>query len=86
MARDARELFFVDTRGNLSSVGVHWMNEEIAAFELPVVMNVPPVGFGHWGTQYDVSHDGNRVFLLRRNDDSGPREIHVVVGWRALLE
>jgi hypothetical protein len=38
------------------------------------------------GTPYDVSRDGSRVYLLRRNDDPPPGEIHVVLGWRALLE
>jgi Tol biopolymer transport system component len=84
--RDARELFFVGPDGNLRSVAVNWIDEEIVDFESPRVMDVPPIGFGHWGTQYDVSRDGSQFFLLRRNDELGPREIHVVVGWRALLD
>jgi hypothetical protein len=43
------------------------------------------VGFGHWGTQYDVSRDGRQFFVLRPNDDPAPRELHVVMGWSALL-
>jgi hypothetical protein len=53
---------------------------------LAAPVEIPPVGFGHWGTQYDVSPDGSRFYLLRPNDDPAPREIHVVIGWRALLE
>ena len=43
-------------------------------------------GRGHWGTPYDVSADGSRIYFLRRNDDPLPREIHVVIGWRELLD
>jgi hypothetical protein len=49
-------------------------------------MNLPPVGFGHRGTQYDVTPDGERLYLLRENRDPAPRELHVVMGWRALLD
>jgi hypothetical protein len=38
------------------------------------------------GTPYDVSADGSRVYLLRRNDDPPPGEIHVIIGWRTLLD
>jgi hypothetical protein len=44
------------------------------------------VGYGHWGTNYDVSADGRRVYMLRGNADRGSDEIHVVLGWRALLQ
>ena len=43
------------------------------------------MGGAHWGTPYDVSPDGQRIYLLRRNDDPAPTEMHVVIGWRALL-
>jgi hypothetical protein len=45
-------------------------------------LNVPAIGRGHWGTPYDVSPDGSRIYVVRRNDDPPPGEIHVVVGWR----
>lgn len=48
-------------------------------------LEIPRIGSGHWGTQYDVPPDGRQIFLLRANDDPPPRDIHVVVGWRALL-
>jgi hypothetical protein len=34
----------------------------------------------------DVFPDGSRIYLLRRNEDQPPREIHVVIGWRTLLD
>jgi dipeptidyl aminopeptidase/acylaminoacyl peptidase len=83
--RDGGELFYVDPGGQLRSVPVRWEHGE-PVFGLPEVLQVPPVGFGHWGTQYDVSPDGSRIYMLRRNDDPPPREIHVIIGWRALLD
>jgi serine/threonine protein kinase len=84
--RDGAELFFVDPEGQLRSVSVRWSRDGRPNFGLPMKLNVPPIGRGHWGTPYDVSADGSRVYLLRRNDDPPPRAIHVVIGWRALLE
>jgi serine/threonine protein kinase/Tol biopolymer transport system component len=84
--RDGAELFFVDPSGQLRSVSVRWSRDGVPAFGLPSKLNVPPIGRGHWGTPYDVSPDGSRIYFLRRNDDLPPGEIHVVVGWRALLE
>jgi serine/threonine protein kinase/Tol biopolymer transport system component len=85
--RDNAELFFIDPRGQLQSVNVQWDGEGIPAFGLPMEMkNVPSIGRGHWGTPYDVSRDGSRIYFLRLNDDPLPREIHVVIGWRALLD
>jgi Tol biopolymer transport system component len=82
--RDGAELFFVDPLGELNSAAVSW-EAGTPRFARPERLPVPAIGFGHWGTQYDVSEDGNEVFLLHRNDDPLPHEIHVVVGWPALL-
>jgi eukaryotic-like serine/threonine-protein kinase len=84
--RDGSELFFVDPQGQLRSVSVHGMADGASTFGLPVQLAVPPIGFGHWGTQYDVSPDGRRVYFMHRNEDQPPREIHVVIGWRSLLK
>jgi serine/threonine protein kinase/Tol biopolymer transport system component len=84
--RDGTELFFVDPEGQLRSVSVRWSRDGRPTLGLPTKLNVPPIGRGHWGTPYDVSPDGNRVYLLRRNDDPPPSDIHVIIGWRALLE
>jgi hypothetical protein len=83
--RDGRELFFIDPEGHLRSVSVQWGRDNRPSFGLPTRLNLAPIGRGHWGTPYDVSPDGSRIYLLRRNDDPLPREIHVVIGWRALL-
>ena len=83
--RDGTELFFVDPDGQLRTVSVHRNRDGRPSFGLPRPLSVPQIGSGHWGTPYDVSPDGTRFYLLRRNDDPAPREIHVVIGWRALL-
>lgn len=84
--RDGSELFFVDPRGQLHNVPVRWNAARSPSFAAPEKMTVPPIGFGHWGTQYDVSADGNLLYSLRENLDPGPREIQVVTGWRARLD
>ena len=83
---DGAELFFIDPQGQLRSVSVRWSRDGSPTFGLPATLNVPPIGRGHWGTPYDVSPDGSRIYFLRRNDDPPPHEIHVVIGWRALLD
>ena len=83
--RDGAELFFVNPEGRLNSIAVRWAADGSPAFGRPEPMKVPPIGFGHWGTQYDVLKDGTRFFSLHPNDEPGPRDIHVVIGWRALL-
>ena len=84
--RDGTELFFVDPRGQLHTVPVRWNADGSPSFSAPQAMTVPAIGFGHWGTQYDVSRNGNRVYSLRENLDPAPHEIQVVTGWRARLD
>jgi eukaryotic-like serine/threonine-protein kinase len=84
--RDGSELFFVDPQGHLHNVPVRWSADRSPSFAMPEVMKVPPIGFGQWGTQYDVSSDGAHVYSLRQNVDPGPHEFQVVTGWRARLD
>jgi len=84
-ARDGSELFFVNPEGRLQSVRV-LRNGDAMRFGVPVELNVPSIGFGHWGTQYDVSPDGRRIYFLSQNKQEAPREFHVVMGWRSLLK
>jgi hypothetical protein len=83
---DGSELFFVDLAGHLRSVPVKWSGDGIPTLGLPAMLNVPPIGGGHWGTPYDVSPDGSQIYFLRRNPNAPSREIDVIIGWRALLE
>ena len=81
------ELFFVDPEGRLRAVPMTQSNTTTRdpTFGLPVVLPIPPIGFGHWGTQYDVSADGRRIYFMQRNRDAPPSSITVVLGWRSLL-
>ena len=51
-----------------------------------VCSNVPLIGSGHWGTQYDVSPDGQYVYFIDRTPAPRPSDIDIVIGWRALLK
>jgi eukaryotic-like serine/threonine-protein kinase len=84
-ARDGSELFFVNPQGRLQSVRV-LRNRDATTFGLPVELNVPSIGFGHWGTQSDISPDGRRIYFLSQNQQDAPREFNVVMGWRSLLK
>ena len=50
--KDGTELFFVDPEGRLRAVPASRTNTLDSKFGLPVVLPIPPIGFGHWGTQY----------------------------------
>jgi serine/threonine protein kinase len=84
--RDGRELFFVDPKGMLRAVSVERGPGGRPVAGTPALLGVPPIGFGHSGTQYDVSLDGQRIYLFDRRSDPAPSEIGVVLGWRALLK
>jgi eukaryotic-like serine/threonine-protein kinase len=83
--RDGTELFFVDLEGRLRAVSVSAAPNGAMSFGTPVVLKVPPIGSGHFGTQYDVSPDGQRVYSLDRTLEPAPREISFVLGWQELL-
>ena len=72
--RDGAELFFVDPQGRLRSVAVGPGKDSNLTFGVPVELKVPPIGSGHWGTQYDVSPDGRRVYFLDRTREPAPHE------------
>ena len=83
--RDGKMLYFVDLAGRLRNVTVHWAENGDPTFGLPGQPDLPQFGFGHWGTQYDVSPDGSRIYFMRPVQDAPPREIQVAINWRALL-
>jgi serine/threonine protein kinase len=85
-SRDGRELFFVDPEGSLRSVTVSRAPDGRPVFGRAVQLDVPRIGSGHWGTQYDVSPDGRRIHFLDRHIDAPPSQISIVLGWRALLK
>jgi hypothetical protein len=84
--RDGKMLYFVDLQGSLRSVAVRWAGNGDPVFGLPTKPDLPRVGFGHWGTQYDISPDGSRIYFMQPTDELSPREIQVAINWRALLD
>jgi hypothetical protein len=49
-------------------------------------LNVPPLGERHWGTTYEISADGRRVYFPHPPGASPPREFGVILNWMSLLK
>ena len=84
-SRDGRELFFVDPAGHLRAVRVTRDRDGRPGHDASVLLNVPRIGSGHSGTQYDVSPDGRRIFFLDRKTDPPPTDFDVVLNWPGTL-
>jgi eukaryotic-like serine/threonine-protein kinase len=83
--RDGAELFYVDPQGALRAVAVGRGAGGRLVPGVPVKLGVPPIGVGHWGTQYDVTRDGSRVYFLDREQPEPATRIEVILGWTVLL-
>jgi Tol biopolymer transport system component len=84
--RDGTELFFVDPDGSLRAVRVTRDGDGRPDYDTSVLLKVPRIGSGHFGTQYDVSPDGRRIYFLDRKTDPPPPEFNVMLGWRGILK
>jgi len=84
--RDGRELFYVRPDGRLQSVSMRADATSNLVVGVPRPLNVPPLADRHWGTVYDVSPDGTRVFLPRPDPRPAPREVRIVLNWIDLLQ
>ncbi len=84
--RDGAELFYANPQGVLHGVSVRPAGGGRLEFGVPRRLAVPPFGERHWGTVYDVSPDGRRVYFPHPGDETSPHEIGVVLGWRALFK
>ena len=84
--RDGKSLYFVDLQGQLRRVVVRWSEDGEPSFGLPIKLDLPRVGSGHWGTQYDISPDGKRLYFMEPNQEPAPQAIHIAINWRALLD
>ena len=84
--RDGRELLYVDLEGRLRGRAVQQPAHGGLALGINSMLRVPRVGSGHWGTQYDLSPDGQRVYFLDQTPATRPNALNVVMGWRALLQ
>jgi serine/threonine protein kinase/Tol biopolymer transport system component len=83
--RDGHELFYVAPDGLLRSVSIARRPDGALDAGPVAPLAVPPPLHVHWGTQYDVSADGQRFYLLRPDPAPAPTEIQVVLDWRALV-
>jgi Tol biopolymer transport system component len=83
--RDGRELFYLAPDGRLQSVsiGAAGGSDLVAGAARP--LNVPMMAGRHWGTVYDVSPDGTRVFLPLPDRRPPAREIGIVLSWTDLV-
>jgi eukaryotic-like serine/threonine-protein kinase len=83
---DGREILYVDREGRLRGRSVQRQPGGELTLGVASVLSVPLIGAGHWGTQYDVSRDGRYIYFIDRTPAPRPRDIHMVIGWRALLK
>ena len=84
--RDGQELLYVDLEGRLRGRSVQRQPTGELTLGVANALSVPLIGSGHWGTQYDVSPDGQHVYFIDRTPAPRPSDIRVVIGWRALLK
>ena len=84
--RDGREILYVDLDGRLRGRSVQHQQSGELTLGVANALSVPLIGSGHWGTQYDVSRDGQIVYFIDRMPAPRPSDIGVVIGWRALLK
>ena len=83
--RNGSELYYLGTGGILHSVSMREAGTSNLAVGIPKALNVPPLGTRHWGTVYDVSHQGTpRLFLPLASRKPPAREIGIVLNWMEL--
>jgi hypothetical protein len=82
---DGAALFYVDHDHVLQRVSVLPGAEGGVRLGRPQRVRVPPFPLGHWGTTYDVSRGGTRIYLSEESEEVS-REITIVTGWRGLLK
>ncbi len=73
--RDGQELLYVDLEGRLRGRSVSRNQTGDLTLGVAKAVSVPLIGSGHWGTQYDVSRDGQYV-VLHRPDAGAEAERH----------
>ena len=83
---DGSALFYVDHDHVLQRVGLHPGRDGGLTLGRPEPVHVPPFAPSHWGTTYDVSPDGTRIFVPQATDERAPKEITILMGWRSLVK
>jgi serine/threonine protein kinase/Tol biopolymer transport system component len=84
--RDGRELLYVDLGGRLVGRSVQPSQTRTLTLGVATSLRMPLIGSGHWGTQYDVSPDGQQVYFIDHTPPRRPISINVLIGWRSLLK
>jgi Tol biopolymer transport system component len=84
--RDGTELFYLNAERFLHRVTVTPTADGHLEFGTPEPVPIPRFAERHWGTVYDVSPDGSRVYFPHPGTARAPHEFGVVLGWRALLQ
>ena len=84
--RDGQELLYVDLEGRVRGRSVRGEPTGELTLGAANALAVPFIGSGHWGTQYDVSPDGQHLYFIDRTPAPRPSEIRVVIGWRGVLK
>ena len=82
---DGAELFLATRQGQLQSVTVHPDSQGGLVFGTQITRKVPVLGERHWGTTYDVSADGRRVYFPHPETGQAPRAFGAVLNWGALV-
>ena len=83
--RDGRELLYVDVQGQLHSVSVRRGTGGQLILGAPTTLAVPRLAEHHWGTTYDISRDGERVYFPHPGNHPRPHELGIVLNWKELL-
>jgi Tol biopolymer transport system component len=83
--REGRELLYVGAGGQLYSVSSRTRGDGNLTLSAPAKLDLPPLAAGHWGTTYDVSADGQRVYFPHPGNRPSPQELGIVLNWTALL-
>ncbi|HKV98430.1 MAG TPA: protein kinase, partial [Vicinamibacterales bacterium] len=82
----ASEVFYVDLEGYLKARAVSYDASGAPLLGPDTLVNVPRIGAGHWGTQYDITPDGKRIYYLDFGLPEKPKEMAVILGWRQLMK
>jgi dipeptidyl aminopeptidase/acylaminoacyl peptidase len=74
--RDGQELLYVDREGRLRGRSVQRRPRGELTLGVANALSAPLIGAGHWGTQYDVSPNGQYVYFIDRTPASAARDPH----------
>jgi hypothetical protein len=83
--RDGRELLHVDRDGRLQARAVRRQPSGDLALGAAAPLAELSIGSGHWGTQYDVSADGQRIYFIDHTPLPKPSTVNLLLSWQTLV-